>query len=156
MSEALSLLGKIPLTSDSDRVMRARILDALQGRQTGIALASATRTITTQSTDISTVGYRSVLVWLSISNIGATGLRVVLRARDPVSGGWASLASSGTQSTTGLSVASFGPGSSAIGGGGSAPNLGSAGCYLSQNIRIEGSAIGTDPITYSIGYELCA
>lgn len=157
MSEALILPGNIALTSDSDRVLQARILASLTGRFRGVALASASRAITTQSADISTIGFRGILVWLNITSIGATGIRVILRSQDPVSGGWFGFhAASGTQTNTGMFVASFGPGSSGVGGGGSSPSGGSAGCFLPGTIRLEGNAIGTDPITYSMGYELCA
>lgn len=156
MSEALILPGNIALTSDSDRVLRARILASLTGRLRGVALASASRTITTQSADISTVGYRGLIAWLNITSIGTTGLRLILRGQDPVSGLWGLIAASATQTNTGIFVVSFGPGSSQIGGGGVAPGGGSSGCFLPGTMRLEGNAIGTDPITYSIGYELCA
>jgi hypothetical protein len=156
MSEALILPGNIALTSDSDRVLRARILSSLTGRLRGVGLALASRTITTQSADISTIGYRGLIAWINIVSIGATGLRLIMRGQDPVSGAWGAIAQSSTQTTTGLFVVSFGPGSSQIGGGGGAPAGGTVGCYLPGTMRLEGSAIGTDSITYSIGYELCA
>jgi len=126
------------------------------GRVRDVALASASRTITTQSADISTIGYRGIVVWLSITSIGATGLRMIMRSQDPVSGVWGFTGAFGTQTTTGVFVWVAGPGASQIGGGGSPPSAGSVGLYLPETIRLEGNAIGTDPITYSIGYELCA
>ena len=156
MSEALILPGNIALTSDSDRVLQARILSSLTGRVRGVALASASRTITTQSSDISTIGYRGLVAWLNITSIGTTGLRLIMRGKDPASGLWGLTAQSATLTTTGLWVVSFGPGSSQVGGGAGSPSGGSVGCFLPGTIRLEGNAIGIDPITYSIGYELCA
>lgn len=146
----------VPQTSEPIDSILAKLVMSRIGRLRGVALASASRTITTQSADISTVGYRGLIAWLNITSIGTTGLRLIIRGQDPVSGSWGFTGASATQTTTGMFVVSFGPGSSQIGGGGGAPSGGSVGCFLPGTIRLEGNAIGTDPITYSIGYELCA
>lgn len=156
MSEALILPGNIALNSDSERVLQARILASLTGRRRGVALASASRTVTTQSSDIDCTGFQGLIVYLNISAApGAGGLSMRLRGQDPVTGNYFSLYN-GTLSLNSINFVAgvFGPGAGGVFNG--TYGLGASGLYLPDVARIEITHATADPYTYSVGYCLVA
>lgn len=148
-----TITSRLPQQGDPVEVLLARLLASTSQRVTGTALASLSRTSTTQSSDIDCTGFKALLVIVSVTAVpGAGGLQLRLRARDPVTGNLPGIfIGTTTISAVSLNSAMFGPG---FGGfvNGSAGGLGGAGIHLPDTIRIEVSHATADPYTYSVGY----
>ena len=134
-----------------------KILETLRApklRVSGTALASAARTVSTITTDISSGEYRGLILYLNVTAASGTGgLTPRLIAKDPLSGVTSvSAAASTAATTTGLRVYHFGPGVGALAGAG--VGWGAAGVMLSANFQLQVLHGDASSYTYSLSYEL--
>lgn len=146
-----------PQSTDSERMLLARLLAfKTRERTRATALASAARTVSTQTADIETAGFTGLAVWLNCTVAGASGgITLYLLTQDPVSGNWATnYAILPIVSSVRISSALLGPGVSI----GSNVNLVSGnsdrGIVLPSKIRFYAVASDASSYTYSLGYEL--
>mgnify|MGYP006268594393 CR=1 FL=1 len=124
-------------------------------RTQAAALTSAARTATTQSADISAIGYKGVIVMLNITVASGTGgLQVRVRYKDTVSSSYILVSASASSFTTVLTVNhQYGEGI----GGNSNATLGNGGVgsgYLTDTIRIEIFHADASSYTYNVNYVL--
>jgi hypothetical protein len=118
----------------------------------GTAIASAARTATTSSADITNHNARGIAVVLDVSAAsGSGGLQVSIQAKDPVTGNYAALNSAPTAVTsTGTRVYELYPG--AVGGGSGIAQV--ANVALPRTFRITVTHGDGSSYTYSVGYTL--
>lgn len=149
------ITSRVAQQGDPVEVLLARLLAVQSQRVTGTALASASRTSTTQSLDIDCTGFRGLMVTLSVTAVpGAGSLALRIRARDPVTGQLVGIwIGTTTVTTVTLGAAMFGPGYGGLSGGNPGV-LGGGGIHLPDTIRIEVNHSTADPYTYSVGYAL--
>jgi hypothetical protein len=146
-----------PQVGDSMQMLLARLTMGAYRRSNVQApgLASAARTATTQSTDISCIGFGGIIVTLNVTVASGTGgLKVRIRYKDSVTGIYYVLSESTLIVTaTGGWVYQHAPGTgttvTAILG-----NLGSAAGLLTDTIRIEIIHGDASSYTYSVNYVL--
>jgi hypothetical protein len=148
----LAITTRKPQDTDTERLLLARLLAASAVKTTGTALASAARTATTQSSDIDTNGYSRIAIFLNVTAASGTGgLNIRIRAKDPVSLGYAPLIISFTAITSVQTVPLLaGPGLGAILAGSN--NGCVAGVALPETIRLEVTHADASSYTYSLGY----
>jgi hypothetical protein len=148
----LAISTRVPQDTDTERLLLARLLASAAVKTTGTGLASAARTATTQTADITTNGYRGIIVYLSVTAASGTGgLTLRIRGKDPVSTSYASLTQDSTaRIVTGLWSMSFGAGSAAPSG--AALTGSSSGFFLPDTIRLEVAHGDASSYTYSLGY----
>lgn len=135
-----------------------KILETLRrGPVSGTALASAARTTTTNSADITTTGYRGINVYVDVTaNPGLGGLRVGLTLKDPVTGKLRTLVHTSTLITANsIYVVQFGPGIGTLNGA-TIPTgqCGLCGVQLAQVVQVSIVHTTADSYTYSASYEL--
>lgn len=153
----MTLATLTPQVGDSTQQLLARLVMGAYRRSNVQApgLASAARTATTQSTDISAIGFSGIIVNLIVTAASGTGgLQVRVRYKDAVNGLYYSLSNSTLLVTAnGGYVYQHGPGTgtvvSAVLG-----NHGSAAGYLTDTIRIEIIHSDASSYTYSVNYVL--
>jgi hypothetical protein len=145
----------LPETTDSERLLLAKLLALGITRKTGTALASATRTVTTQSATIESRGARGIIAWINVSSASGTGgLNLALRGVDPVIGGNSLLMQqSASMTTTGLRAFSVHPGNGAAVGT-SWANMSVAGAPLPSKFVLSVTHADASNYTYSVTYEL--
>lgn len=124
--------------------------DRVRNNQEATALASAARTATTNSSDITNHNAVGILVFLNVTVASGTGgLQVQVMAKDPVSGSYFALNAAPTAVTgTGLKLYVVDPGSS----GGNATQATEA--SLPRTFRITVTHGDGSSYTYSVGYAL--
>lgn len=125
--------------------------DLAQSNQEGTALASAARTATANSADISNVNARGVMVFLNVTAASGTGGLVVrVQAKDPVSGQYMNINAAPTAITAnGSTLYIVYPGSSGTG----AAALSTA-MVIPRTFRISVTHNDASSYTYSVGYSL--
>lgn len=149
----VSINTRWPQTSDAERQLLARLAATCLA---GTALASATRTTSTITTDISARGFRGLIVYLNVTSASGTGgLTPRLIAKDPLSGVTSvSAGVSAAATSTGLRVYHFGPGVGTLAGTGI--GWGAASVMLSQTFQLQVLHGDASNYTYSLSYELIA
>lgn len=152
MSNA-NILTRIAQAGDGIVALLSR---SMAGPITETALALASRTVSTSSSDIQTNGFRGIAIWLNCTVAGAAGgLTVYVQTKDPVSGNWTlSYVASGTISTVRITSIFLGPGISQGNNVSLLTGQGDRGVILPSNIRLYVVASTADAYTYSLGYEL--
>ena len=91
----LSLSTRVPQDTDTERLLLASLLASAAVKTTGTGLASAARTATTSSSEISGQGYKGLIVYLAVSAASGTGgLTVRVRGYNPSSASWVVVTSS--------------------------------------------------------------
>jgi hypothetical protein len=148
----LALSTRVPQDTDTERLLLARLLASAAVKTTGTGLASAARTATTMTADITTNGYRGIVVYLGVSAASGTGgLTLRIRGKDPVTGNYFSLTQdSATRTTTGSWTMSMGAGASAPSGAALTGSV--TGFFLPDTIRLEVAHGDASSYTYSVGY----
>ncbi len=149
----ISISTRIPQSSDTERQLLARLCTSCIS---GTALASATRTTSTITTDISARGFRGLILYLNVTAASGTGgLTPRLIAKDPLSGVTSvSAAVSAAATSTGLRVFHFGPGVGTLSGTGI--GWGAASVMLSNTFQLQVLHGDASNYTYSLTYELIA
>lgn len=153
----MTLATLTPQVGDSTQQLLARLVMGAYRRSNVQApgLASAARTATTQSTDISAIGFSGIIVNLIVTAASGTGgLTIRIRYKDAVNTFYYSLSQSSVSVTAaGGWVYQHGPGTgttvtATLG------NAGSAAGYLTDTIRIEIVHADASSYTYSVNYVL--
>lgn len=153
----MTLATLTPQVGDSTQQLLARLVMGAYRRSNVQApgLASAARTATTQSTDISAIGFGGIIVNLIVTAASGTGgLTIRVRYKDSVTTNYYSLSQSSVSVTSvGGWVYQHGPGTgttvtATLG------NAGSAAGYLTDTIRIEIIHADASSYTYSVNYVL--
>lgn len=144
-----------PRTDDGPTALLAKLLAAQAQRVTGTALAAASRTITTQSSNIDVTGFSAIMVVLNVTSVpGAGGIFLRVRGVDPATGQLVLLsASSALITSVSISAGMWGRGLGANSGAGN-PALGCCGIALPDLVRLEVQHFTGDPYTYSVSYVL--
>lgn len=147
----VSFASFIPQTEDSERILLARLRPPCIS---GTALASAARTASTLSANISTRGARGIIVYLNVTAASGTGgLTPRLFGVDPLSSNVATSATASSAVTTvGLRVYHFGPGCGGANAGTAA--WGSVGVMLGALAAVQVLHGDASSYTYSLSYEL--
>lgn len=150
-----TITSRVPQQGDPVNVLLARLLVSQCQRVTGTALAAASRTITTQSTNIDVTGFSAIMVVLNVTSVpGAGSISLRVRGVDPATGQLVLLsASSASITSVSISAGMWGRGLGANNGAGM-PALGCCGIALPDIVRLEVSHSTGDPYTYSVGYVL--
>lgn len=113
--------------------------DRVRGNVEGTALASAVRNATTASADITNYNGSQGIFFLNITAVpGVQTITLQLQAKDPVSGGYVTIASGGALAVTGLTILSLG----IIAG------------ILPRTFRVNIVHSGAGNFTYSVGYNI--
>lgn len=153
----LQITTLVPQTSDNERMLLARILGFLARRSVrATALASAARTASTSSSDLSTAGYSGLAIWINVTAASGTGgLTTYISTKDPVSGIWclsyvAAAPIITVRTTSILLGAGVSQGNNVTLPTGQADR----GTRLPQDVRISIIHGDTSSYTYSVGYEL--
>lgn len=149
----LPITTRKPQDTDTERLLLARLLDATATKTTGTALASAARTASTNSSNITTGGASSIVVYLAVTVASGTGgLTMRIRGIDPVSGSAVPLLTATTAITaTGSTAYCIGVGVGAVSGA-TVGVIG--GVPLPDTIRIDVVHGDASSYTYSVGYSL--
>ncbi len=147
----LAITTRVPQDTDTERLLLARLLASVAVKTTGTGLASAARTATTQTADITTNGYRGLVIFLNVTAASGTGgLTLRVRGKCPVSGAYLALGSVTSAVTaigiTGLQFGGGGAGTTATVAGGA------FGGILPDTIRLEVAHGDASSYTYSVGY----
>ena len=145
-------IKRVPRSDDGVQALLTKLL-AVQGqRVTGVALASLSRTSSTQSTDIDCSGFSRIVAYFDVSSSpGAGTLSFRIIARNPITLGYGVLFAGSPISTTGLYSGSWGPGCSGVASG-SLGFLGGGGIALPDIVRFHIIHSTADPYTYSLAY----
>lgn len=148
---AMSLPTLIPDTADTERNLLAKLLGS---PRSGTALASAARTASTLSSNLQTLGYRGVIVYLNVTAASGTGgLTPRLFGVDPVTLAVATSATASTAVTTvGLRIYHFGQGCGGASGGTAA--WASVGVLLGSQVAFQVLHGDASSYTYSLTWEL--
>ena len=150
----LPISTRIPQTNDSEALLLAR---AIAGPVSAVGLASAARTVTTNTADILTRGFNGITAFLNVSAVpGLGGLRVGLALKDPVDGTVRTLVHSSTLiTTTGLFVVQFARGVGSLNGA-TIPTgqCALAGVQLTSCVQLSVVHTTADSYTYKLNYEL--
>lgn len=148
-----SLTTLIPQNDDSVAMLLARIRGT-PFRAT--ALASASRTVSTSSSDIETLGFRGIGIWLNCSVASGTGgLTLYVQTQDPVSGNWTfSYVASVAITTVRITSIFMGPGVSSGTNVSLPTGQGDRGVILPSKVRFYVAHGDASSYTYSVGYEL--
>jgi hypothetical protein len=105
------ITSRVAQRGDPVNVLLARLLATQSQRVTGTALASATRTSTTQSAIIDCNGFSGIIVYLRITAApGTDTVRVTIRGIDPASGQATLIGLGPVQSTVSGTSVVAGPG----------------------------------------------
>lgn len=120
----------------------------------GTALASAARTATTITGNITCAGYKGIIVYLNVTAASGTGgLTPRLFGVEPTTGAVATSASASTAATSvGTRIFHFGPGVGTVNGGTVA--WGAAAVCLGSQFQIQVLHGDATSYTYSVTYEL--
>lgn len=148
-----SIASLIPQQEDGIRQLLARLRGS---PERGTLLASASRTVSTSSSDIATANRRALYLWINVSAVSGTGgLTPYIMTQDPVTGVWGlNWGASATITTVRTTVLKLGDGVSV--GSGLSPTTGQAdrGIVLPTSLRLYIAASDASAYTYSVGYEL--
>lgn len=138
------------------RTLQKLLNATVNGRPTssGTALASATRSATTLSSNIPCAGFRGIIVYLDVTAASGTGgLTVRLFGRNPITTNIATVAAVTTAATTsGLRIYLFAPGAGSVNGATVA--WGAAGVALGSEFAIQVLHGDASNYTYQVNYEL--
>lgn len=150
-----TITSRLPQQGDPVEVLLARLLASTAQRVTGTALAAASRTITTQSSNIDVTGFSAIMVVLNVTSVpGAGGIFLRVRGVDPATGQLVLLSSSSaTITSVSISAGMWGRGLGANSGA-TNPALGCCGIALPDIVRLEVAHSTGDPYTYSVSYVL--
>jgi hypothetical protein len=136
------------LTGLANHLFNGATWDRQRGNIEGTALASAARTATVNSADITLFNERGIAFYLNVSVASGTGgLQLLIEAKDPVSGSYIALNSLPTAVTaTGTKLYQVYPG----GSGASITQLSNEG--VSRTVRVRMVVGDASSYTYSVGY----
>lgn len=113
------------------------------------ALASAARTATTSTADITNHRGRGVIAWLNVTAVPSVEtLTFTIQGKEPVSGAYYTILASTASATTGLVTLEVGPGTTA------AANVRAA-VQLPRVFRLTVTHSASGSFTYSVAYCLC-
>lgn len=122
--------------------------DRTRNNHTGTALASAARTATTNSSDLTNYDARGVRVWVNVTAVTDTpSITVSIQDKDPISGTYTSILTSAAITGVSLTRLTVYPGMTA------AANV-AASEPLPRTWRVAATHADADSITYSVGYAL--
>jgi hypothetical protein len=144
----------LPQKEDDEKALLQRFLYGRSKKVTGVALASAARTATTQSADIDLTGYSALAVFHNCTVASGTGgLTITLRGKDPISGTYVQIANLNIAKTSAVgNVVCFGPGCGVVNLGTLGAGHGGAGVCLPDTVRIEVGHADGSSYTYSVGF----
>lgn len=147
---------RYPQTEDSLLALMGRYVANTINRSEGTALASAARTATTQSADISGVGFNSLIVYFACSAASGTGgLTIRVRALNQGTGAYNGVCTTTVAITnTDNAVLMFGRGMGAGSQTVPATYGGFMGGVLPTTFRIEIVHADASSYTYSVYYQL--
>ncbi len=146
-----------PELGDTDERLLAKLLSFLTRPPVrGTALASAARTASTSSNDLSTAGYSGMAIWVNVTAASGTGgLTTYIQTKDPVSDNWclsyvAAAPITTVRTTSILLGAGVSQGTNISLAGGQADR----GTRLPADVRVYVVHGDASSYTYSVGYEL--
>lgn len=118
-----------------------------QSNVIGTALASAARTTTTSSLDITNLSYRGVHVIINVTSYTSGTWTPTLEAKDPVSGNYYTICTGTTVTAVGLTVFKVYPGIFAA-----VPNDPVCLDFVPRTWRVTMTGASTPSATFSVGY----